>query len=443
MSVKHKMIRGTLILTSAGLLSRFMGFFFRIFLSHAFGEESVGLYQLVFPVYSLCFSLGTAGIQTALSRTVARKVSMGRPEDARNVLYAGLAVTVSFSLAEVIFIQQNAGMIAQRFLGDIRCTELLLIISYALPCASVHSCICGYSYGLQQTKTPAVSQLVEQTARISSVLIFFFLLRESGRTPSVSLAVAGIVIGEFASALYSARMFSGTGGNRGYFSADLFGKSFRELIPLSLPLTANRAVVTLLQSIEAVSIPACLRAYGHGTGDTLIIYGVLTGMALPCILFPSAVTNSVGVMLMPAVAEKQASGNRTGMMHLIRRAAGSCFLLGMACCLFFLIFGTFIGNILFHSDTAGKFIVTLAWICPFLYTNSALISTINGLGKTLFTFLINTSGLAIRIASVFLVIPHFGIQGYLWGLLLSQFIVSGMAVWILWIISGRIPATDT
>ena len=443
MSVKHKMIRGTLILTSAGLLSRFMGFFFRIFLSHAFGEESVGLYQLVFPVYSLCFSLGTAGIQTALSRTVARKVSMGRPEDARNVLYAGLAVTVSFSLAEVIFIQQNAGMIAQRFLGDIRCTELLLIISYALPCASVHSCICGYSYGLQQTKTPAVSQLVEQTARISSVLIFFFLLRESGRTPSVSLAVAGIVIGEFASALYSARMFSGTGGNRGYFSADLFGKSFRELIPLSLPLTANRAVVTLLQSIEAVSIPACLRAYGHGTGDTLIIYGVLTGMALPCILFPSAVTNSVGVMLMPAVAEKQASGNRTGMMHLIRRAAGGCFLLGMACCLFFLIFGTFIGNILFHSDTAGKFIVTLAWICPFLYTNSALISTINGLGKTLFTFLINTSGLAIRIASVFLVIPHFGIQGYLWGLLLSQFIVSGMAVRILWIISGRIPATDT
>lgn len=443
MSVKHKMIRGTLILTSAGLLSRFMGFFFRIFLSHAFGEESVGLYQLVFPVYSLCFSLGTAGIQTALSRTVARKVSMGRPEDARNVLYAGLAVTVSFSLAEVIFIQQNAGMIAQRFLGDIRCTELLLIISYALPCASVHSCICGYSYGLQQTKTPAVSQLVEQTARISSVLIFFFLLRESGRTPSVSLAVAGIVIGEFASALYSARMFSGTGGNRGYFSADLFGKSFRELIPLSLPLTANRAVVTLLQSIEAVSIPACLRAYGHGTGDTLIIYGVLTGMALPCILFPSAVTNSVGVMLMPAVAEKQASGNRTGMMHLIRRAAGGCFLLGMACCLFFLIFGTFIGNILFHSDTAGKFIVTLAWICPFLYTNSALISTINGLGKTLFTFLINTSGLAIRIASVFLVIPHFGIQGYLWGLLLSQFIVSGMAVWILRIISGRIPATDT
>ena len=105
---------------------------------------------------------------------------------------------------------------------------------------------------------------------------------------------------------------------------------------------------------------------GHGTGDTLIIYGVLTGMApARAFSFHLLSQNSVGVMLMPAVAEKQASGNRTGMMHLIRRAAGGCFLLGMACCLFFLIFGTFIGNILFHSDTAGKFIVTLAWICPF------------------------------------------------------------------------------
>ena len=243
MSVKHKMIRGTLILTSAGLPQPFHGILFSAFFSAMPSEKkasvSISLSSPSIPCVFLSelpeYRQRSPGLWPEKYLWAGRKM----PEMS---LYAGLAVTVSVSLAEVIFIQQNAGMIAQRFLGDIRCTELLLIISYALPCASVHSCICGYSYGLQQTKTPAVSQLVEQTARISSVLILFFLLRESGRTPSVSLAVAGIVIGEFASALYSARMFSGTGGNRGYFSADLFGKSFRELIPLSLPLTANRAV---------------------------------------------------------------------------------------------------------------------------------------------------------------------------------------------------------
>ncbi len=430
MPAKQKLIQGTLILTAAGLISRFMGFFFRIFLSHAFGEESVGLYQLIFPVYTLCFSLGCSGIQTALSRTVARKASLGKSEETKGILCAALLLTCMTSLAEIILIQQNADWIAVRLLGDARCARLLLIISYSLPCAAVHSCICGYCYGMQKAKIPALSQLVEQAARILAVVLLFYFLQKNGHAPSVSIAVAGIVIGEFASAAYSARLLLSGKTNKNRFSS--MRKDAGELIRLSLPLTANRASVTLLQSVEAASIPACLKLYHHSTSEALSIYGVLTGMALPCILFPSALTNSLGVMLMPAVAEKQALGNHSGIARLTKKTAGSCFLLGLACCLFFLIFGRFIGSTLFHSSMAGSFILTLSWICPFLYTNSALISTINGLGKTAWTLCINIAGLLVRIAGVFLMIPRFGIQGYLWGLLASQFAISLLAVMMLW-----------
>ena len=57
MSKTQSIIRGTLILTLAGILTRLIGFYYRIFLSHTFGEEAVGLYQLIFPVYALFFSL--------------------------------------------------------------------------------------------------------------------------------------------------------------------------------------------------------------------------------------------------------------------------------------------------------------------------------------------------------------------------------------------------
>lgn len=50
MSGKRALIRGTAILTITSFVTRFMGFFYRIFLGHTFGEENVGLYQLVFPV---------------------------------------------------------------------------------------------------------------------------------------------------------------------------------------------------------------------------------------------------------------------------------------------------------------------------------------------------------------------------------------------------------
>ena len=80
MSGKHALIRGTAVLTVTSLSTGFMGFFYRMFLSHTFGEENVGLYQLVFPVYALGISLSCAGMELALSRCVARKQ---RPAECR------------------------------------------------------------------------------------------------------------------------------------------------------------------------------------------------------------------------------------------------------------------------------------------------------------------------------------------------------------------------
>ena len=73
MSNGKTLIRGALILTLTGFFSRIMGFFYRIFLSRAIGAEGMGIYQLIFPLYSLCFAFTVAGLQTVLSRFIAGK----------------------------------------------------------------------------------------------------------------------------------------------------------------------------------------------------------------------------------------------------------------------------------------------------------------------------------------------------------------------------------
>ncbi|WP_334299682.1 MULTISPECIES: polysaccharide biosynthesis C-terminal domain-containing protein [Dorea] len=143
-------------------------------------------------------------------------------------------------------------------------------------------------------------------------------------------------------------------------------------------------------------------------------------MALPCILFPSAVTNAVSSMLLPTVAGLQEMKDRQQLRSLILKITCSCILLGCFCCGVLLILGKWIGIFLFKSPLAGNFILTLAWICPFLYTNTVLLSMINGLGKTTCSFLFNLFSLCIRITGVFLFIPAAGISGYLNGLLISQ-----------------------
>ena len=147
-------------------------------------------------------------------------------------------------------------------------------------------------------------------------------------------------------------------------------------------------------------------------------------MALPLVLFPSAVANALSVMLLPAVSESQAGKDRKAIARLSVRTVQSCLLLGILCTIFFLVFGNLCGILLFDSNEAGTYIQILSWLCPFLYLGTTLASILNGLGKTFLVFLSNMAALFIRFLFVWFVIPFSGIKGYLLGLLFSQLLHS-------------------
>ena len=426
---KNAIIKGTFILTATGFLTRFIGFFFRSFLSHTFGEEQMGLYQLIFPIYALCFSLSSAGIETALARCVARKISLGKKKEADCILYQALAISLSLSLVLVFIVRKYAVFLSIYILGDLRCEKLLCTLSCALPFSSIHNCICGYYLGQKKTRIPALSQLIEQFIRVGTVFIVYQIQVRTHTPTSIWIAVLGIVIGESVSALYCMRYFTSrphlkptltTIYQRRHLCSDLLG--------LAVPLTSSRILMNLLQSIESISIPLCLQRYGFTNSEALSTYGVLTGMALPCILFPTALTNSVSTMLLPTVAEIQAEDDLLGLKKLIRRVIFFGFGLGTICGIVFVSFGAFAGKILFGSTLAGDFIRTLAWICPFLYMNTTLLSILNGLGKANSSFANNLCGLIVRISGVWFGIGMFGMNGYLWGLLISQLLVSLLCI---------------
>ena len=200
---------------------------------------------------------------------------------------------------------------------------------------------------------------------------------------------------------------------------------------MALPLTLNRLLLSVLTAIEVVLIPQCLRMYGLSPSEALSLYGVFTGMALPCILFPSTVTSSASVILMPSVAEMQALGHRRKIRYITRTTCAACILLGSLCTIVFYFLGNFAGTILFHNTDAGLYIRTLSFICPFLYTNIALTSVLNGLGKIGTTLIHSVLGILLRISFVIFAIPVIGIRGYLYGLLLSEILLSLLHIYAL------------
>ncbi|MBE5883990.1 MAG: polysaccharide biosynthesis protein [Lachnospiraceae bacterium] len=444
---RHPLITGTIILTATGLVSRIIGFFYRIYLSRLFGEEGMGIYQLLNPVLSLSFSLTAAGYQTSISKFVAAQTAQKKVSPYKPML-VGLSISLPLSLLCTGIIFFGAEFIGTRLLLEERTISMLRILSFSIPFGAVHACINGYFYGMKKAGIPAVTQLMEQLARVGCVYGISSYAFTHGNTPSINVAVLGLAVGELFSmiisiisiyACYSADRRNcsqdiGTSFPQGFsdtqYTPRLLGNMrntlpiYASILGMALPLTANRIVLNLLQSIESVSIPARLRLYGYDTATSLSVYGVLTGMAMPLIFFPNALTGSIAVLLLPMISESHALGDMKAVKAATLRTVKYCLLLGSLCMLVFILLGKHLGVVLFDSELAGHFITTLGFICPFMYLDTTLSSILQGLGLAGHIFVMNVICLVLRLLFVFLAIPHVGITGYLWGVLASQLLQS-------------------
>lgn len=419
----HPVLLGTALLTATGLASRIIGFFYRIFLSHTIGAQGVGIYQLIFPVFTLGVAFCGAGIQTAISKYTAEAAGAGRCP--QTYLYAGLLLSVSLSVLCTLLIYTGSDQIAAVILDEPRCAALLKIISLSLPLAAIHSCINGYYYGLQKTAVPSVSQLLEQVCRVLCVYIIYRVCESQGRSVTAAMAVWGMVFGELSGALFSLTVV------RFAKCTEKLSSCLHQVFLFSIPLTTNRVLINFINSTEAILIPICLKSYGYSNEDALSLFGILTGMAMPMILFPSVLTNSVSVMLLPSISQAKAQKNQTLIRRTIRRTIESCLVLGFASTLFFLLTYSFIGQYLFANTLAGIYIRTLSFICPFMFLSTTLNSILHGLGHPTATLMLNLSSCLLRIAVILLFVPVHGIRAYLYGMLASQMLSAGCAIFLL------------
>lgn len=428
---KNTIIKGTLILTAAGLLTRIIGFFYKIYLSGLIGARNLGVYQLVFPVYGICFTLYASGIQTALSKLIAEEVGKhSSTSRMKRLLFHAIVLSVSTALILSIFVYSSSDYIAIHFLEEADCAAPLKILAFVFPFCGITSCINGYYYGLKKASIPAFSQLLEQLVRVTAVLCLVNFLPSEGIKESCELAVFGLVAGEIASELYNlASLFI---GRKQLHTPDLqqksakvaCGQDIRLVFSTSLPLTLNRLLVNLLHSFEAVLIPKMLRETGLSQTEALSIYGIITGMSMPFLMFPSTITNSLSVLLLPAISEAKAKDNRKAIAEISSLTIKYSLLLGLLSAGIFLTFGQELGSFVYGEATAGTYLTILAWLCPFLYVATTLGSIVNGLGKMNLTFLNSIAGQVIQLVLIGTLIPKLGMQGYFISLLVSQLSVT-------------------
>ncbi|HWP98166.1 MAG TPA: polysaccharide biosynthesis protein [Syntrophomonadaceae bacterium] len=437
-------LKGAMVLSIAGGLSKILGAIYRIPLARLLGGEGVALYQLAYPIYTAILSLATAGVPVAISVLVARKETEGYTGDSKRIFQVAMATLLIFGLLLTLLVMLAAPYIARYVLNEPRTTYAILAVAPAIFLSGIMSVFRGYFQGQQTMMPTAVSQTVEQLFRVAAVLILAFLLFPRGlefaAAGATSGAVVGGLIGIVVLAIYYYRFnrSSDRAKQSLVYSDTSSWTLMKEMVRLAVPVSFGAVVLPLVQMLDAIIVPRRLLALHYTATHALALYGELAGMAAILIGLPTIFTIAISTSLVPAVSEAFARHDRQLLNSRLNYAFRAGMIISFPCAAGLFILAFPICDLLYHTPEAGYPLEYLAFSCIMLSAFQLSSAGLQGIGRPEIAMrnLIITGLLKVVFNYSLTSVPALNIQGAALGTVLAFLI--GSLLNLIWLrkISG-------
>lgn len=421
-------VKNAFILTATSLILRTVGIFFRVYMAGKLGAEGMGLYQLVFSVYTLAATFAAAGICTAVTRLVTDELACGSSGSVSRIMRRSVGLSMLIGLLSAVVIFVGADLIARLWLDDVRATLSLKVLCVSLPFMGASSCLRGYFIARRKVGTPSRAQLLEQAVRIVVIVWLMERLAPLGVAFGCMAILLGDAVAEIVSCLYQTvgYLWDRRHGTTGETTPP--SPIFRRLIGIALPITAGRYLHTALRTIENVLVPAKLAEFCLSRERALASFGALKGMAMPLIFFPASFLTALSTLLIPEISEANALHQNARVkravnhtMHLTLTAA--ILLSGL-----FTLFAEELGQLFYQSEEVGFLLKVLAPLMPLMYVESVVDGILKGLNQQVSSLAYSVTDSGLRILLILFIVPHRGMEGFLFIMVLSNLFTAGLNI---------------
>jgi len=424
---KKSLKQNTLILTITGFIVKSIGFVYRIYIANSIGAEGMGLYQLVLPIYNLVLLGLTAGAGIAISRLVAEETARGNEKNSKRIAITAGTVIFIAAFVTVSILMLNLDFVANVLVADMRTKNSLMYLLPSIPFIAAITSFKGYFYGKQDVVPNALSQIAEQMTKLFVVFAIADIFAHGDLERKCLFATIGLVTGEIANVLvvYIAFLIKRNPKSKIINEPHMKKRDIcKSILKISLPITANRLILSLLGTVEFILIPQRLALYGLTNAESLAEYGKLTGMAAPVVYFPSMLTGALATALVPAIAEAVAMKRVTSANRQISRSIRVTLVFGFLFTSFFVSFSTDIAELIYPGQSVGTMLFLLSFTGSFFYLQQTLYGVLNGLGKETTTLKHSMITSVMRLGFVWFAIPYYGMFAYIAALIITNLIGS-------------------
>ena len=386
-------VKGAIVLAYTGVTVKLIGAVMRIILAALMGDEGIGLYQMAYPVYATLLTISTAGIPVAISKLVSEKLALEDPGGAYRVYQVALVILTASGLTISLLLAVGAGYFAENVAGNPQARLPILAISPAIFFVTIMSAMRGFFQGHQHMVPTAISQFVEQVARVVTsiglVVVLLPVSLEYAAAGAAFGAVSGGAIGllvliiiyyrkksEFSSIVYAQSV-----GKQQNNTRDVVNR----VISLSIPITLASIMLPLINLLDLGIGVNRLLDLGLTTERATALYGQLTGMGMSLMQLPTALIIALTISLVPAVSEAFALDNDSLLRHRLNISTRLTvlFALPSATGLFLLSLpqlNNAVTVLLYNNAEAAYPLSILAWGVLFFSFHLTTTGTLQGMG---------------------------------------------------------------
>lgn len=416
----NTLVRGALLLTLAGLISKILSAGYRIPLQNLTGDLGFYIYQQVYPLLGIATVLALYGFPSAISKLTADMRAEGRQISFRNFYGPLSAILLGINGVIFIFLRMNAEFIAV-WVGDKNLGSAYELVAFVFLLIPFTSLLRGVFQGYQEMKPTAYSQIGEQLVRVSIIIIAAYMIAKSGNLYNIGqaagiAAIAGALIAWLILMIYFLKSRPKAKGKI-LFSWRYY---IRVILLFGLVASLNHMILLIIQFADTFTLVPSLRDYGLENLDAMTMKGIFD-RGQPLIQVGTVFGSSFALALIPNLTKEKLNQHTTTLYESVQNALTFSFYLSFGAMLGLILIFPETNVLLFQNDEGTNSLRILA--CSILLSSLAItgITILQGIGYfkrtagfILFTFFIKWIGNQ-------LLVPFFGINGSAVATVLSLF----------------------
>lgn len=408
------LFKAVVVLTGFSVLTRILGFLFKIFLSRTLTTEMLGIYSIVISVFMVFVTMLNSGMQLAVSKNTTLYHNKDNKK-CHGGITSGLIISLSICLIIFIIILLFKPFFINYFGNEIG-YNLLLTMLPAIIFTGVYAPFKGYLWGRESFFKVSIVEFIEQVLRIGS---FFVLIAINAGLNQLYPAGISVSIGCIISTIVGIILFFVSGGR---LKSPKY--AFKPIFKSAMPITLVRIATSLMQPFLALILPIQLMCAGYTNSQALSQIGIAMGMTMPLLSIPSTIIGSLAMAIIPKLTSLNDEINKQKLIKQISSAINFTFICGFIVLPCFIALGEPICLFLFDNITAGTYLKYACWLIIPMGISQITTSILNSLNLEVKTFIYYIISSVVLVGCVFILPKYVGIYALMFGMGFSTLVVS-------------------